>query len=672
MTGGGPYNSEYRNFNRGHGRGNPRSFQSSPRQLSPQPIRRGDLFMEAGRLAVEYLVSHGILSSNVLSGKSQNGTLRNNYREFKDHRSSQDREIPNSPVDGRPVAIAHKGASFPEGVSSSRKNLIDHDLSMARSSSRDRRRLGPSRSYSSDWSRENGREGSFSDKVTNSRDLEVGNDNFPVETTKNGDTDVHNSHRAESASEDNKNNELQEEMEKCHPPADSSEMTSTVQNKDDEELLKPSDGVIAGREETKDETSNNDVDEETPRDEGAVQHCEKKNDTSSTDGADLLRLCPSANQSPKSDPLFISEDKTSSDTRLDSLDSTKDVNHVTINRSSEIPSSNEIPSSTCAGTSLSELSFMDTGVVNPAYAVDQQKPIESLSFTDKTFSYEQKSCGLPDIGSCNSVAKNRGEKRALEEENMGEGSKKAKQWLSVAQSDEYSQLSDLAPNGPATVNMFNRRANEENFTNDPLALKGGVESAMQQGEGKQLFSSSFKICDLNLMEASDMHESHDVPAFLYPSISAPNKDTSVDIDLSMNNNCSLNSGYNDCGSVRKDIEIIDLESASLQDAKSTPTRNTEANITSMGNFPNNSQSTNDNPDGQDGYGFMISELLGNDVPNCSSVQPDMNSLHNDMGLHNTEGMFSEDDPIYMSLGEIPISLLRVWEQPTQERNPFEL
>ena len=61
----------------------------------------------------------------------------------------------------------------------------------------------------------------------------------------------------------------------------------------------------------------------------------------------------------------------------------------------------------------------------------------------------------------------------------------------------------------------------------------------------------------------------------------------------------------------------------------------EAGITSMESFQNPQNST-ENPDGQDGYGFMISELLGNDVPNCSSVQPDMNPLHNDIGLNHGE------------------------------------
>lgn len=58
------------------------------------------------------------------------------------------------------------------------------------------------------------------------------------------------------------------------------------------------------------------------------------------------------------------------------------------------------------------------------------------------------------------------------------------------------------------------------------------------------------------------------------------------------------------------------------------------------------------PDVQDGYGLMISELLGNDSPNSSSVPTDLNSLHNHMGLQNaevtdlnTDGLLSHCDQI---------------------------
>lgn len=53
-------------------------------------------------------------------------------------------------------------------------------------------------------------------------------------------------------------------------------------------------------------------------------------------------------------------------------------------------------------------------------------------------------------------------------------------------------------------------------------------------------------------------------------------------------------------------------------------------------FPNHPQNTNDASDAHDGYGLMISELLGNDISNCSSVPPDINSLDHEMNLHNGE------------------------------------
>lgn len=52
-------------------------------------------------------------------------------------------------------------------------------------------------------------------------------------------------------------------------------------------------------------------------------------------------------------------------------------------------------------------------------------------------------------------------------------------------------------------------------------------------------------------------------------------------------------------------------------------------------FSNQAQNAADIHDVQDGYGLMISELLGPDFPNCSSVPPvDISSVHNEMGLHN--------------------------------------
>ncbi|XP_021759071.1 uncharacterized protein At4g26450-like isoform X1 [Chenopodium quinoa] len=631
MTGSGFYNSEPRNFNRGFGRGAPRSFQPSPRHPSPQPTRKGDLFIEAGKLAVDYLVSRGLLSSNVVSGKCQNGSLKNNLVELQDLRNSLDRD-------------------------SSRRSSTDLDLTMSRNNSRERRRLGPFRSYSSDWSRENEKEGSLSDEAVPSRTMEVDNDTFHKDTTNDTDV-VQNSHSVEPAPKDDRQSELEDEIAKgCSLGDLESTVNSLVQNKDDNEVVKSSDAVNDVFEETKPGTENYD-EKDTVVDNMVIQQGEEK-----------ISASPLMGSNPDSDPLLFSKENNVTETGPDSLDCQK---YETMNGSEEIPSSKSLD--------VSDHSFSDAGAMSPTYPADQQKFVESLPFTDKTFSYEQKTSELPELGMCSSIAKDRGEKRPMEMDHMMEGAKKAKQqWLSVAQSDEYSQLSGLRDKNSVSpvkraINIFNVSASQESFTNVSLPLKGGVESDLNQGE-KQLLSNSFKICDLNLMEASDLHENHEVPALLYPSIQGSSRELPVDIDLSIRNSCSLTNEFNGSGSVRKDIEIIDLESTSLEGCKSSNTsmKNTEAGITSIDGFQN-PQNATENPDGQDGYGFMISELLGNDVPNCSSVQPEMNSLHNGMGLNHGEAMFTEDDPIYMSLGEIPLTgLLRAWEQPTQERNPFEL
>lgn len=51
-------------------------------------------------------------------------------------------------------------------------------------------------------------------------------------------------------------------------------------------------------------------------------------------------------------------------------------------------------------------------------------------------------------------------------------------------------------------------------------IKGGGEQCVDYAQEKQLFPNSFKICDLNLMEASDIHDNHENnPLLIFPSIS---------------------------------------------------------------------------------------------------------------------------------------------------------
>ncbi|KAF4349124.1 hypothetical protein F8388_024392 [Cannabis sativa] len=171
---------------------------------------------------------------------------------------------------------------------------------------------------------------------------------------------------------------------------------------------------------------------------------------------------------------------------------------------------------------------------------------------------------------------------------------------------------------------------------------------------------------------------------MYQSISERRREAKpMDIGLSMSN-CNNNNNNNNVVSGEsskrpqsdhhKEIEVIDLENDSAQEDKDLvmEDRKTETVYTDLDEIHNHAQNTGGIPDTQDGYGLMISELLGNDFPNCSAVPEHINPMHNDIGLPNEEGAIGDDDSIYMSLGEIPLTFLRPWEQPPPQEyeKPF--
>ncbi|KAL9236244.1 hypothetical protein vseg_010940 [Gypsophila vaccaria] len=621
-SGVGFYNGEPRNFSRGFDRGYPRPYQSSQPPPSPKPPRKGDLFVEAGKLAVEYLVSRGLLSSSVIPGNERS---------------------PNN----------------------------DQDTIASSGNSRERKKYGDSRS--SDWSRENGKVVSVPEKISSSQGIEVDDDKCRKDTSKEENSGFQISRSMESANIDGSQGDGERETMACHPLVDSGKVASSLDHKGDEELPMSVD-------EPKDEKDGScfqEQDQKSYREESSIEHNKNNNDASAEEKANLTKVhCFLNDKNLKNQPLLISEEMNTSDTAHHFHDVVKQDN---MSGPSEVTSLSEVSSPNCPGNSLSDHSFKDAGTLGRACGVDQLNTVDSLSFVDKEFSHEQKSCGLSDLRMSSSIQNDRKEKRSLEDDHMPDGAKKVKQWLSVAQSNEYLQHSNLNEKKPVSpekrdASFFGKSADQENFHKVSLPMQVSFEAAMSGREEKQLLSSSYKICDLNLVEASDIHENRGVESLLYPSLSSQKKEAQIDIDLSMSNNCSFISEYSGSGSVRKPIEIIDLESTSMEEGDNPKfsAQSAEAGSANVETFSDNPQHTNDNPDGQDGYGLMISELLGNDVPNCAVVRPDMNSLQNDMGLHHGEGIFTEDDPIYMSLGEIPLSLLQGWEQPTQEKNPFDL
>ncbi|XP_028114132.1 uridine kinase-like protein 1, chloroplastic [Camellia sinensis] len=95
----------------------------------------------------------------------------------------------------------------------------------------------------------------------------------------------------------------------------------------------------------------------------------------------------------------------------------------------------------------------------------------------------------------------------------------------------------------------------------------GVQT-ISSSEEKQLFPGSFKICDLNLMEDSEVNENVDCvrdPILFFPSIpESKKKATPADVDLSISNNGNIYLVNMDHSADGKEVEVIDLESDSLQ------------------------------------------------------------------------------------------------------------
>lgn len=756
IRGHGMYNSEYRNYNRGFGRGQPKPYQAR----QPPPPRRADIFTEAGRLATEYLVSKGLLPPNVLSGKWQNGSLKNQIGDFQGFRQQEAEDGLQLPLEGRTSALARLG-NVSDAVPSRRRFNDECNPTGSRSFTRGRRSMGSFKNYGSDWGRETGKSGSWSDKARAYPNMEGEDDSL---SGSQDEQQVGNggqkSHMSELAPKSDGAGDLDYAVEKFELQDDMRTKASSFIGKDlspetDVELTKRSDDMKLLNEENvemKDATRNDQVVKQSAMEDVPIQHCVAEGDSMSRNVGDLLSFSrfvkvPTKTRSSltmrgsKIDPVPVTDeenncnmgqegnnydmgpsmgsevpvedvsvDDRSVDAPSNSIQPSKCLDSDVVNEpppmGSEVPieedvsvddssvnvPSNPIQISKCLDSDIVNeppfISAENDGELGPMY-VDQGKCTRSQSFPDRSFMNEQDSSEvLPGIGRCSSMIMERGEKRAIQHIDIRdrEGIKKPREWVPVlvTQTDENLHLSKL--NGKQLTLQEGRSSTgkevilsteQERSVDISLYQRGGVGQCVEYAEEKQLFPGSFKICDLNLMEASEVNENIDRvrdPILFFPSIPESKKEaTPVDVDLSISNNGNISGKYGNRCADGKEVEVIDLESDSLQEdmAFNNSDRKAEAVFTGLESFPNHAQNTNVMSDVQDGYGLMISELIGTEISNCSSVPADISSLHNEMTLNNGEGILGDDESIYMSLGEIPISFVHVWDQTTQEyEKPF--
>ncbi|CAK9157814.1 unnamed protein product [Ilex paraguariensis] len=672
-------NPDYRGYNRSFGRG-----QSKPFQPPRPPPRRGDIFVEAGRLATEYLVSKGLLPPNVLSGKWQNGSLK--VGEFPGFRA-QEAENLLLPMEGRTSALSRLGNAGSD-VGSGRRRFPDEYNSAGLSSYiRGRKRTGSFKDYGLEWSREPGRIGSSSDKARASPDVEGNDDAFSgyleeQQVNNDGSSGVQKSPPDDLAPESDGVGDSESALEKYQLPDNVSSKGSSPSTGKDlqleanmESIERTDDMTMPNMDarEVKDGSSNDEKEKQSAMENTPIHHCGGEVDIPSKSGNDLLRLCSFAKV-----PTRIRSSLTTRGSKLDPVPITKDENthenelpigpgaaveELPVGGSSGDASSNQTQSSEGIGSdALKAPAVQEAGELALAYAVGQGKCTRSKSFPERTFMNELESnVGPPGF-------MERGEKRVMHDDESRDGTKKLREWapsidtpdddcLRLSNSMEKQQTSKERTNTPGEGVIL---AADQTRVDISLFPKCGAEQCIEYAEEKQLIPGSFKTFDLNLMEASDVNENQNSDTMLiFPSITESEKAAApVDIDLSMSNKGEISDKYGRHGANGKEIEVIDLENDSIQEDKAfnDSERKDETVYTGLESFPTHAHNSNDMPDVQDGYGLMISELLGNDIPSCSSVSADINFLHNDMGLDNGEGILGDDDSIYMSLGEIPSSM----------------
>ncbi|KAG8386571.1 hypothetical protein BUALT_Bualt03G0162200 [Buddleja alternifolia] len=643
------YNPEYRNYNRG---GYGRSGYSKQFQPPLPPPRGTDIFVEAGRLAAEYLVSNGVLPANALSGKHQIDGLKNQLGNFQGFRSH---EVENTQIyaDGRVPDHSRSGSASLDLGPVRRRYSEEYNSIRSRNSMRGRTKIGSVKYNGSEVNKELGKGGSLVERNRASPGLEADSDasvGLHDEQPKNGNGEIQNSSRGEITQAVDGEAHVESGMEKSKLVEDA-DTKPTFSGDADAEPPKKSDDVNKLNDEAvvvKEGKNENDLEQ---------KHCENKEVTASPredtlggeDHVDLMKHCKFVNvptkarssltnKGSKGDQDPMNEDNNNSKRELFEGSGVQVIDAAIDNSAG-----NASPRQVHELKSLPSEALDAPAVEKELDVTNKARPgqcLRSRSFPER-FGYKEQEHdeGLSGIGRSNSMFMERSGKRTLDHDIDGrEDFKKLREW--VPQSDGSPPLSSLIENPPMSQEPRTSQIAHENLSSDQRSLnislfaKGNADSCGFMEE-KQLFPGSFKSWDLNLVS-----ENHDGdPMHIYPSVTQTGKVTTpIDVDLSISNNLPNKNGKD--GVNNNNIEIIDLEDDAQEDKTFSNTERRGDNVfTDLDGFPNNVHNANEIPDVQDGYGLMISELLGNDSPNCSSVPTDLNSLHNHMGLPNEEAFW---------------------------------
>lgn len=522
----GSHNPEYRSFNREFVRSQSKLYQS------PQFPRRADIFMEAGRLAAEYLVSKGMLPPAVLTTRWQSSG------EFK----AQERDNLKLPSEGRMSALARLGST---SVADVRKRSPD---GRSRNHSRERRRVD---SFGSD-----------------------------EDVSLVADKDLRNYSDAAC---------LETKLEKKNSPDDIGGVSEANDSSPREDLPLEGGTITRGSNSVKDCVDDDETNKHSVSEEVKVveEEAKEEGDSGKKSSTDLLKFCQFGKIPTKARSVLTCRStkfsaKTEEEKTCDvgSSQQLEQEPPPVDSASVEGFTGNELPNQTNYETTVVCAQSEGAGELGPAFEdADREKRVSSQSFPDSSFVFEQElSQGPPGFGeSTYMVKEERGEKRVAEPSESAEVTKKHKEWLSHDDSFQLSNMEEKDhPNFQASHSGEVIVSVDHESPSD-LFLKSGTRQSVEYTEEKQFFPSSFKICDLNLMEASDMSESHDTDTILnFPTILETKREDEMrplDIDLSISNDHNIANNHNMAdkqhrhASSGKEVEVIDLEDDPIQEDK---------------------------------------------------------------------------------------------------------
>ncbi|KAK4420604.1 hypothetical protein Salat_2010900 [Sesamum alatum] len=625
------FNSEWRNYDRdGYGRGGGHSRQL---QAPPYPPRETDIFVEAGRLAAEYLVSKGKLPQNALSGRWHNDCLKNNVGNFQGFRAHETVQVP---VDGCESVHSHLGNSAPDAGPGGQRYSNEYNSMALRNSVRGR--TGSSKNYERELDRDSARSGSWAERSMASPGMEADRDtsvclcdeqlvdkydnvgiraSAPGEITHEGigttnldsGLDKCNSVEdggAKASSGDEKliqsyANGGEYELDKCKSLEDggakaSSNNENSLKSDVDGETIKGSDDANKFDAEMVKE-GRNDNDLESELDENMEVTASVEGDRLvSVDIADLLKHSQYQIVSTEGSSLAIKDTKGEQDpVKEDETNTERELSEgagicvVDVGNSisaGNASSNQNDESKSCESDVLhalameKELGFM--------YTTKPGQCSRSGSSPDISIEKEREpDVWLSGFGSSNSMFKERCEKRVLDDDiDCRERSKKLREWVPSMDAPSDGCLLPLSSSMEDQPTLHEQRTSQSSHVTLSPKLKSldislfPEEYAESQEfmQEKQLFPGSFKTFDLNLVGNCDVNQNHDADSVLiFPSSSETQKEaTPINVDLCMSNNCNLPKRHGNHETNDTDIKVNDLESDSAQEhqTSSNPERRT--------------------------------------------------------------------------------------------------